>query len=128
MNPVLFGAVGTKLCQHAKLTLLDRTKPLFCPTFYIDCAMFFLSGANVEIMDSFIWDNVVIADSCHVYNGVLCERVKLHKKTKLGRPAGSLGDGKKPPEFILSQEVSIATSCSIQFFSQLKDTFSCGPI
>ena len=71
-----------------------------------------MSGANVEIIDSFIWDNVVISDICHVYNGVLCERVKLHKKTKLGRPAGSVGDGKKPPEFILNQQVSAATETS----------------
>ena len=80
-----------------------------------------LSGANVEIIDSFIWDNVEISDSCQVYNGVICEKVKLHKKTKLCRPAGSVGEGKTPPEFILNQEVSIATSCSIQFFSQLNE-------
>lgn len=59
----------------------------------------------MEIVDSFLWDSVVIGDNCHVYNGVLCEKVVLHKKTKLCRHDRSTAGAKQPPDFILNQEV-----------------------
>ena len=44
---------------------------------------FFISGKNVTIKDSYLWNNVIIEDNCTIEKSLLCDNVTVYNNVKV---------------------------------------------
>lgn len=93
-----------------------------------------ITGANVRIVDSIIWDGTRIDTDCVVYNSVLCEKVILHPNTRLNYTQTNSDETCHGVRIVLGREVkTITVKYSIfmlaytagEIFKGTKDSSSC---
>lgn len=55
----------------------------YCDLLLLHCRSLSLSGKNVVIKGSYLWDNVTIEDNCVIDTSIVCTGVTVYEGVKL---------------------------------------------